>query len=253
MSSEDQRLSYQDFALRSNKKIISYNANYILASIPVFIAFGLLSWFCYVGARATDKCFDVTPADDKPAIQRTLLANYTVIGVSIGIALSSLLWENLVGPFTKIFIGLMLIAVTSVAINSYMKLDESCDETKIIGQKKTMYTILGVAIGLIFNGAVMSFLIYFSDMVRIYVWGMILAIGMIIIGSFNIVADQKCNKDGLSSDEKQSVETARNFAISEIVIGSVLIIVIAVALYNGVGLSLSAAVGPETYDNYQRT
>ena len=246
--SDEQVSGYEEYAVRSNQKILNYTPNYILASIPVFISFGILTWLCVIGANATEKCFSVSSADDKPAIQRTLLGNYTVIGVAIGIALSSLISSSIIGPFTKIFIGILLIGVTSVAINSYMLLGDECNEDKIIGQKKTMYTILGVAIGLVFNGIVMSFVMYLPTAHQWYMWAFIFSIGMIVIGTTNIIADGKCNKDGLSSDEKESVKRSKIASIVEIVVGSMMIMLIIFGVYSGVGLGLGAQVVPSEGD-----
>lgn len=227
---------------RSTGSSWSYGLNYAASAFPIFLVFGILAWRCRVAAVVTKKCLDVSSADDKPAIQRALLGNYLVVGMAIGIAISALFPDALIGPYTKMLIGILMMGIASVAINSYSSLGDSCDEDNIIGQKITMYILLGISIGLIVNGVLMQFIMFAPYAIQIYSWLVIGGLGIITLGIFNLISNGKCDKDKIDGGA-ETIERAKTASIVEIVSGSLTIVIVGLLVYNGVGVNLKAPSG----------
>jgi hypothetical protein len=219
----EERRSNEDY--RRTGSSWSSGLNYAASSFPVFLVFGILAWRCWAGARVTKKCLDVSSADDKPAIQRALLANNIVVGMAIGIAISALFPDALVGPYTKMLIGILMGGIASVAINSYSLLGDSCDEDNIIGQKITMYILLGISIGLILNGIMMQFIMFAPYATQMYFWLGIGSVGLIILGTFNLISNGKCDKDKIDGGA-ETIESAKTASIVEIVLGSLTVVIV---------------------------
>lgn len=222
---------YENYAQSTNKQVKSYGVAWVLSAVPVFIAFIVLAAIATHGGLTTEKCYEVSTDED--ASDLTLGVNWVTVGIAIGIAFSSFIPNMLIGGYTKAFIGLLLIAVTSIAVNSYEKLGDSCDEDKILTQKRLMFIIMGAGIGLVVNGTLLNLLVYLPGGWQFYIWLGIAAVGAIVLAGFNLYTYYNCNKDDLSQDEQDSVGKILWWSWGEIIAGALSLVLMGVMLNSG--------------------
>jgi uncharacterized membrane protein YidH (DUF202 family) len=248
----NERDDYERYAQSTDKQAKSYGTAWFLSAIPVFLAFGVLAAIAVHGGMTTETCYEVSTDED--ASEFVLGFNWVTVGIAAGIAFSSFIPSIAIGGYTKALIGLLLIAVSSIAVNSYEQLGDSCDEDKILTQKRLMFIVMGTGIGLVVNGTLLSLLVYVPGGWQVYLWLTIAAVGAILLAGLNIWSYKECNKDDLSQDEQDSVGSILWWSVGEIVAGLLLIGLISFLVFKvGFGIEANMDYQAESFRRQTRT
>jgi hypothetical protein len=227
------------------------NISFVSTQLPIIIIVilsGILSFFgwwiaigCYKNAETKD--------EDKKRIKNGLIGNSVGLGVSIGMAVAALTPIRIMGTMTKYTVSSVIGVMSIIAVSSFMTIDQSCN-TNIIVQESLMYVFLGLSLGMLLNGGIVTATESLAPGAKFRAIVGISSAIMVMMSSYNIDVIGKCAKNSngngftASKDQKTMFKKANIGTLIVSILTTLLLI--GYMVYNNMGRGSQAVAATPT-------
>ena len=231
--------------------IIPANISFVSTQLPIIIIVilsGILSFFgwwiaigCYKNAKTKD--------EDKKRIKNGLIGNSVGLGVSIGMAVAALTPIYIMGTMTKYTVSIVIGVMSTIAVSSFMTIDQSC-KTNIIVQESLMYVFLGLSLGMLLNGGIVTATASLAPGAKFRAIVGISAAIMVMMSSYNVDVIGKCatvsNGNGFNASNSQKTMFKKANIGTLIVSIIITLLLIGYMVYNNMGSGSQAVTATPT-------